>query len=216
MKIRTLWLVAMLTIASLTLAGCNKNDTPAEPEETLNETEETLSEAAEYCIAQGWTHQIVTSETAVFGECTLADGTVCEEWDFFEGRCPAEGENILPEGAKTSLTLEDLDNIDATNFPKGYSYSQFNLEENLIGNEWEYTYPEDFSHSLLIPEHATMANREIVSSGIEDGMIYTLTNVTLQDDTQIQILYIVDPVTLQYVAASVENWNTSTNYQFVY
>ena len=61
-----------------------------------------------------------------------------------------------------------------------------------------------------------MASRKVVSSGIEDGMIYTLTDVTLQDDTQLQILYIVNPVTLQYVAAAVENGNVLTNYQFEY
>jgi len=61
-----------------------------------------------------------------------------------------------------------------------------------------------------------MASREIVSSGIEDGMIYTLTNVTLQDDTVVSVLYIVDPVTLNFVAANVENGNETTNYQFIY
>jgi hypothetical protein len=57
---------------------------------------------------------------------------------------------------------------------------------------------------LLIPEHAAMASREVLSSGIEDGMIYTQTEVTLQDDSKINILYIVNPITLEFVAASVE------------
>jgi hypothetical protein len=61
-----------------------------------------------------------------------------------------------------------------------------------------------------------MASREVLSSGIEDGMIYTLTNVTLQDDTVISVLYIVDPVTLNFVAANVENGNETRNYQFTY
>jgi hypothetical protein len=47
-------------------------------------------------------------------------------------------------------------------------------------------------------------------------MIYTLTKVTLQDGTEIQVLYINDPVTLNFVAASVENGNITTNYQFTY
>jgi hypothetical protein len=61
-----------------------------------------------------------------------------------------------------------------------------------------------------------MASREILSSGIEDGMIYTLTKVTLQDETEIQVLYIVNPKTKDYVAATVENGTTTTNYQFIY
>lgn len=125
-------------------------------------------------------------------------------------------DSVLPEWAKTSLTSEELDEIAETNFPKWYSYTTFNMDENVAGDEWNVEYPEDLSHTLLIPEHATMASREVLSSWIEDGMIYTLTKVTLQDDTVISVLYIVNPVTLEFVAASVENWNISTNYQFVY
>jgi hypothetical protein len=83
-------------------------------------------------------------------------------------------------------------------------------------NNGEYVYPEDLSHTLLIPEHATMASREVVSSGIEDGMIYTLTKVVLQDGTELQVLYIVNPETLDFVAVSVENGNETINYQFAY
>jgi hypothetical protein len=61
-----------------------------------------------------------------------------------------------------------------------------------------------------------MASREVISSSIEDGMIYTDTKVTLQDDTIINVLYINDPATLNFVAASTENGDVSTNYQFIY
>jgi hypothetical protein len=67
-----------------------------------------------------------------------------------------------------------------------------------------------------LPIHATTASREVLSSAIEDGMIYTLTKVVLQDDTEVNILYIVNPETLDLVAANVENGNEITNYQFVY
>ena len=205
MKTRTLWLVAMLSVVALTLAGCNKAETPVEENNA-----EMPNPAAVYCEDNGGTLNLED------GTCTLTDGTVCDEWDFYNGACPVVEEETLPEGAKTSLTIEDLDAIDADNFPTGYDYSVFNVAENVLEDEGTYTYPEDLDHSLLLPIHATMASREIVSSGIEDGMIYTLTNVTLQDDTQLQILYINDPVTLQYVAASVENGDTTSNYQFVY
>ena len=205
MKTRTLWLVAMLSVVALTLAGCNKSETPVEENNA-----EIANPASVYCEDNGGTLNLED------GTCTLTDGTVCDEWDFDNGACPVVEEETLPEGAKTSLTIEDLDAIDADNFPTGYDYSVFNVAENVLEDEGTYTYPEDLDHSLLLPIHATMASREIVSSGIEDGMIYTLTNVTLQDGTQVQILYINDPVTLQYVAASVENGDTTSNYQFAY
>jgi hypothetical protein len=47
-------------------------------------------------------------------------------------------------------------------------------------------------------------------------MIYTDTKVVLQDDTEVSVLYIVNPETLELVAANVENGNEITNYQFVY
>ena len=109
-----------------------------------------------------------------------------------------------------------MDEIAESNFPKWYTYSSFNMDENIAGDKWEYTYPEDLSHTLLIPEHATMASRRVLSSGVEDGMIKTDTEVTLQDGTLIDIVYVVNPVTLQFVAANTENGNISTNYQFIY
>ena len=109
-----------------------------------------------------------------------------------------------------------MDLIDEKAFPTSYTYTTYNSStEERTGPE-EYVYPEDISHTLLIPEHATMASREVISSGIQDGMIYVETKATLQDDTEINILYVVNPETMQYVAANVENWDVTTNYQFAY
>ena len=199
-----LWL---LLIGSITLAWCQKSGW--EPE--VSEPQYPVAE--QVCVDNGWE---VTVDDAWTPVCLLWGRTInladMEQY-------PEEDESVdveLPEWAKTSLTSEELDKIAETNFPKGYTYSTFNMDENLVKDEWTYTYPEDLSHTLLLPIHATMASREIVSSGIEDGMIYTLAKVTLQDDTEVQVLYIVDPVTLNFVAASVENGNENTNYQFIY
>ncbi len=209
MKIKTLGIVALLAISCLALTGCNKSDNT-----------EMANPASVYCEDNGWTLQL--EEWAWL--CMFDDGSYCEEWSYYRGECEKgeimyntlDEDSVLPEWAKTSLTSEELDEIAETNFPKWYSYTTFNMDENVAGDGWDVVYPEDLSHTLLIPEHATMASREVLSSGIEDGMIYTLTKVTLQDDTVIDVLYIVNPVTLEFVAASVENWNISTNYQFVY
>ena len=47
-------------------------------------------------------------------------------------------------------------------------------------------------------------------------MIYTNTKVTLQDDTEINVLYIIDSETSKFIAASVEKDGIITNYQFDY
>ena len=221
MKTRTLWLVALLAIGALTLAGCNKTNTPVE--NPVEEEVEIANPASVYCEENGGA--LVLEEGAWL--CMFPDGSYCEEWSYQRWECqPGEifyntidDENIdfvLPEWAKTSLTNEELEEIEETHFPKSYFFSTYNMKENLIGEEGTVVYAEDISHTLLIPEHATMASREVLSSGIEDGMIYTITQVTLQDGTVISVLYIVDPVTLNFVAANVENWDITTNYQFAY
>ena len=215
MKKTTLWIVALLTVA--TLAGCNKS-----PVENPNENAEIANPASVYCEENGGT--LVLEEGAWL--CMFEDGSYCEEWSYQRWECQpgeimyntVEDENIdveLPEWAKTSLTNEELEEVIDTHFPKWFTYSVYNTETE-ASSEWEYTYPEDLDHSLLLPIHATMASREVISSWIEDGMIYTNTKVTLQDDTEVNILYIVNPETLDFVAANVENGHEITNYQFVY
>jgi len=221
MKKTTLWIVALLAVA--TLAGCNKTpvETPVEnPVENQEENVQIANPASVYCEENGGTLNLEE------WLCMFEDGSYCEEWSYYRNECQpgeiiyntVEDENIdaeLPEWAKTSLTDTELEEVIDTHFPKWYTYSVYNTETE-ESNTWDYTYPEDLSHTLLLPIHATMATREVTSSGIEDGMIYTLAKVVLQDDTEVSILYIVDPVTLNLVAANVENGKETTNYQFVY
>ena len=214
MKAKELGLVALLAAGVLTLAGCGKTETPVE------ENAEIANPASVYCEENWWT--LMLEEWAWL--CMFDDGSYCEEWAFYRDECKKweiiyntvdEEDYVLPEWAKTSLTTEELDELAETHFPKSYTYTTYNMETQETNNG-EYVYPEDLSHTLLIPEHATMASREVVSSGIEDGMIYTLTKVVLQDGTELQVLYIVNPETLDFVAASVENGNETINYQFAY
>jgi len=214
MKAKELGLVALLAAGVLTLAGCGKTETPVE------ENAEIANPASVYCEENWWT--LMLEEWTWL--CMFDDGSYCEEWAFYRDECKKweiiyntvdEEDYVLPEWAKTSLTTEELDELAETHFPKSYTYTTYNMETQETNNG-EYVYPEDLSHTLLIPEHATMASREVVSSGIEDGMIYTLTKVVLQDGTELQVLYIVNPETLDFVAASVENGNETINYQFAY
>lgn len=124
--------------------------------------------------------------------------------------------NIVETYAKTSLTVDDLNEIDSVLFPIWYNYQVYDSQTWDPKDQWEYVYPEDISHTLLLPIHATMANREIVSSAIEDGMIYTLANVELQDWSVAMVLYINNPTTLEYLSASVNTDSEVTLYGFNY
>ena len=175
-----------------------------------------VSEAAQYCIDNEWIFSIKRSETAVWWECELPDGTVCEEWDYFEGKCP--NDEVPSTYVKTELTNEDIDHIEEILPPLWFDYETWNMDDETMVESGHYDYPEDIeSWYVFIPEHATMASREIKSSGIQDGMIYTDTNVTLQDGTVVSILYIHDPETLFVKAITVENGNHTKYYRnFLY
>ena len=202
MKKSALTLVA-LAAGALVLTGCTSSE------------KETLNEAAQFCIDNWGTHEIVTSETAVYGECTLPDGTVCDEWDYFEGICP-NNEEYPSSYIKTSLTLEDIEQIEETLAPLSYSYNTIDKTTEQTIDEWTYTAPEG-ENKLTIPEYDTMISREVLSSSIEDHMIYTLTNLTQEDGKVISVLYINDPETLFCRAISVETDEKVTLYNnFIY
>lgn len=120
------------------------------------------------------------------------------------------------EYTKSSLTVEDLDYIDDTLFPAGYNFETYRWEDEDTSDSGSHMYPDGVDHRLLLPIHEEMESREIVSSGIEDGMIYTIVNATLKDGLIVSILYINDPVTLKYVAASVNGDAETTLYSFIY
>lgn len=117
---------------------------------------------------------------------------------------------------KTSLTEEDLQDIDLNNFPMWYTYNMFRYGGETV-EEADYgtvAYTED--DNLLLPIYKDMVSREITSSNIEDDMIYTVANITLADGSTQSLLYINDPETLKYVAVNLIVNNDSFLYKFIY
>jgi len=94
MKTKTFWLIALLAIGCLTLAGCNKTENPDENVGIANP-------ASVYCEDQWGTVQIETAgDGSQYGICMFSDGTYCEEWSYYRDECQA-GEiyyNTLDEG----------------------------------------------------------------------------------------------------------------------
>lgn len=118
---------------------------------------------------------------------------------------------------KTSLTIADLEHIEETLPPLSYIYETYDMNSQSVVNSGSYKVAEWEEPVFFIPEYATMADREVTSSGIEDDMIYTMTKLTLQDGTELNVLYVNEPDTLFCRAISVENWSQTTLYtDFVY
>ena len=116
---------------------------------------------------------------------------------------------------KESLDLGELIGLIENHFPKSYTFTKFNMTTNESEGEWKYIY-DRMEVGFLTPENHHMVDREVTSSGIEDGMIYTEVKGTMDDGRTINVLYVVDPETLNFVAANVEDWDITTNYQFSY
>ena len=207
MNTRKIASMSLIALWAVVLVGCT----------TEKESDVGLANpSSQYCEENGWTLELIDWAWI----CNFDDWSYCEERSYYRWECvkwdiiknEVTNEIVLQDNL---LTEEDIKNFEENNFPKGYTYTIYNSESEET-TTWSYEYPEDLSHTLLLPIHATMANREIISSWIEDDMIYTLTNITLQDDTVVSVLYINDPDTHNFVAANVENWNETTNYQFIY
>ena len=189
-----LWL---LLIGSITLVWCQKSDW--EPEVSQYPV------AEQVCADNGW------------------EVTVDEEWKdicLLGGRAiyladMEEHPENLPEASKTSLDMGELIWLIETHFPKSYTYTKFNMATNESEGEWKYVY-DRMELGFLTPENHHMVDREVTSSGIEDGMIYTEVKGTMDDGRTINVLYVVDPETLNFVAANVEDGDITTNYQFSY
>ena len=111
-----------------------------------------------------------------------------------------------------SLTLEDLEKIEESMPPLSYEYQTYDMQSESVVDTGSYEVAEWEEAKFFIPEYETMVSREVVSSAIEDDMIYTTVKMTLEDGTVLNVLYINEPDTLFCRAISVENWDKTTLY----
>ncbi len=122
-----------------------------------------------------------------------------------------------PERVKTSLTVADLEHIEETLPPLSYAYETYDMQAQTITNSGNYKVAEWEDPVFSIPEYEHMVSREVTNSWIEDDMIYTLTDITLDDGNKLQVLYVNEPDTLFCRAISIQNGDLSTLYSnFVY
>ena len=115
------------------------------------------------------------------------------------------------EQTATEMTLEDIDNAP---FPTGYTYET--TRDGEVVDSGEYTFPEGMDHSVIVRAGATVSERTVVESGIQDDMIYTDCEYKLQDGTRVQVLFVNDPETKNFVAANEINEDETTVYTYIY
>ena len=74
----------------------------------------------------------MSSETGMYGECTLTDGTKCEEWAYYNGECWAENNERI-QTPEFDLETEE-GRLAACEERAGY-YLNF--------NEWTFTWEDE-------------------------------------------------------------------------
>ena len=149
------------------------------------------------------------------------DATDTENWVIEAGDNQGSSENAVnpehPEWVATSLTLGDLERIEQSMPPLSYSYQTYDMQAETEVDSGIFTAAEWDNSGLSIPEYENMTSREVTSSGIEDDMIYTLADITLNDGTVLHALYVNEPDTLFCRAISIQNGDLTTLYSnFVY
>lgn len=78
----------------------NNKDIPKLEEQKTDNKESTkiVNPASAYCEKNGGQSEIRTSaDGSQYGVCIFKNGTECDEWDFFAGRCNKDGEDFCGE-----------------------------------------------------------------------------------------------------------------------
>ena len=105
----------------------------------LTSIEETdANPASVYCTEQGGTLTLVSTEEGVIGECELADGTICEEWAYFRGECPAESTTEVTTANPASVyCTEQGGTLTLVSTEEG-GIGECELADGTICEEWAY------------------------------------------------------------------------------
>lgn len=122
-----------------------------------------------------------------------------------------------PEWVAVALTAEDLNRIEETLPFLSYSYQVFDTASQSVVKDEIYEVPEGENPVFIIPDYATMATREVISSKIVENTIYTNTKITLQDGTELEVSYMNEPDTLLCRSILVKSETQTTLYtNFIY
>ena len=105
MKKGLLWVTSLLLL-TLTLAWCNFSCN-----KTVNENENNaLDQATQNCLDKWWTHSLIHSQTAVYGECSFPSWVTCEDQTLASWECDFEPntENIDTEEKRLAGCEENV------------------------------------------------------------------------------------------------------------
>ncbi len=94
----------LLVVLILCLVGCTSKPTPPETADQSGMP----NPASVYCEEQGGQLEIRTDDVGgQYGVCIFDDGSECEEWDFYNGKCAPEDAEIVGMPNPASVYCEE-------------------------------------------------------------------------------------------------------------
>lgn len=92
------WIKHGHPVAPMPRSGCGEIEAEkgfAEPQQEASPAG-LANPAAVKCEEEGGTLRYEQNETGIRGICVFEDGIECDEWEFFQGQCPATASGIVP------------------------------------------------------------------------------------------------------------------------
>ena len=146
--------------------------------------------------------------------CGSKTDEINDEWNVaVDNQENTEIEKVVEK--KTSLTEKDLVTIEQESLPASYTFQVFKGDADASVDSWSHIYTTSSSETL-IPESKDISSKKIISSSLEDGFIYTVSEVTFSDGSTGLVSYVNDPDSLKYLATVVEKWDDVVLYNFNY
>jgi putative hemolysin len=147
-------IISLFVIISIMIIGCNteiedNTNQNTEPktgiEDNTNQNTETNTQianpASTFCIENGGSLEIQSSQEGEYANCNFPDGSYCEEWAFFRGECQI-GESLINENENSDDPNNN--NIDVTELEIACN----NEGGQWIGSHYECEYiSEDFCNN---------------------------------------------------------------------
>lgn len=72
------WILTGLLVLSVTVSACGEEE---------NNDAGLANPASVFCEERGGTIEMRTAESGIVGYCIFEDGSECEEWSYFQGKC---------------------------------------------------------------------------------------------------------------------------------
>jgi putative hemolysin len=80
-----IWFI-LFVVGLLFLSGCAEKS-PKQESKISNNSNQIANPASEFCVKSGGELKIKDSDKGQYGICMFSDGSYCEEWAYYRGKC---------------------------------------------------------------------------------------------------------------------------------